>query len=121
MLLVKPSFGISTKEAYAAYDNEERHDHPDIDGLIRAIKAGDLRAMCASMGNVLEPVSIAMHPEIADIKAKMKALGAAGSMMSGSGPTVFGLFDDEAAAKRAYEEFADAGGRAQVCLTGFVG
>ena len=121
VLLVKPSFGISTKEAYAAYDREESPAHPDIDGLIRAIKAGDLRAMCASMGNVLEPVSIAMHPEIADIKARMKELGAAGSMMSGSGPTVFGLFDDEAAAKRAYEEFADAGSRAQVCLTGFVG
>ena len=121
VLLVKPSFGISTKEAYAAYDREERPDHPDIDGLIRAIEAGDLHAMCAHMGNVLEPVSIAMHPEIETIKHKMLALGAAGSMMSGSGPTVFGLFDDEAAAKRAYIEFADAGDGMQVFLTEFVG
>ena len=60
-------------------------------------------------------------PEIETIKHKMLALGAAGSMMSGSGPTVFGLFDDEAAAKRAYIEFADAGDGMQVFLTEFVG
>ena len=121
VLLVKPAFGISTKEAYGGYDSKEHHDHPDIDGLIRATEAGDLHAMCALMGNVLEPVSIAIHPEIETIKHKMLALGAAGSMMSGSGPTVFGLFDDEAAAKRAYEEFADAQDGMQVCLTEFVG
>lgn len=119
VLLVKPPVGISTKEAYAAYDRETRHEHPDIDGLIRAIEAQDLRAMCASMGNVLEPVSIGMHPEIADIKAKMLALGAAGSMMSGSGPTVFGLFDDEDTAKKAYDEFRTAGSGAEVFLTAF--
>lgn len=120
VLLVKPPVGISTKEAYAAYDREERHEHPDIDGLIRAIKAGNLPAMCALMGNVLEPVSIAIHPEIADIKAKMKALGAAGSMMSGSGPTVFGLFEEEETAKRAYEIFTETRAGNEVILTSLV-
>ena len=119
VLLVKPPVGISTKEAYAAYDREVRHEHPDIDGLIRAIGEQDLHGMCACMGNVLEPVSIAMHPAIKAIKEKMLMLGAAGSMMSGSGPTVFGLFDNEDAAKKAYDEFRAALPDAEVFMTAF--
>ena len=121
VLLVKPPVGISTKEAYAAYDREERHEHPDIDGLIRAIEAQDLKALCASMGNVLEPVSMNMHPEIGNIKAKMLELGAAGSMMSGSGPTVFGLFGEEETAARAGRELKEAFPEAEVFMTGFTG
>ncbi|MBR5967558.1 MAG: 4-(cytidine 5'-diphospho)-2-C-methyl-D-erythritol kinase, partial [Lachnospiraceae bacterium] len=119
VLLVKPPVGISTKEAYAAYDREPQHEHPDIDGLIHAIEARDLRAMCASMGNVLEPVSVGMHPEIEDIKAKMKELGAAGSMMSGSGSTVFGLFEEKEAAGAAGIVLKETYPGAEIFLTGF--
>ena len=118
VLLVKPPVGISTKEAYGAFDREETVAHPDIDGLIRAIGVQDLRAMCACFGNVLEPVSRRMHPVIGEIRSKMDELGAAGSLMSGSGPTVFALFDDADAAGKAYAGFLKEG-FTETFLTGF--
>ncbi len=102
ILLVKPGFGISTKDAYRAVDARPIEQHPDIDAIVNALGRGDLGDICSHMGNVLESVSCPDHPAIGQIKARMREYGAKNAMMSGSGPTVFGIFDDRAAAQRAY-------------------
>lgn len=104
VLLAKPPVSVSTKYVYEnLHANELKPEqHPDIDGQIRAIEQGDLKAMAAIMGNVLETVTIPACPVIAEIKAFMMEHGALNAMMSGSGPTVFGLFEEEEKAKEAY-------------------
>lgn len=106
VLLVKPKVSVSTKEVYTALKLGENTVHPDMDACISAINEGSLKKLCDNLGNVLEDVTILLHPVIADIKHKMLELGAVGSLMSGSGPSVFGLFDDEAKATEAYNLFS---------------
>ena len=74
---------------------------PDTEGLLSALSAGDLGELVRCMGNTLERVTAPMHPEIPAIEEAMVSLGAARAMMSGSGPTVFGIFDDEDRAQAA--------------------
>lgn len=93
------------------------HRHPDIDRLVEDIKNKDLQAIAGDMGNVLETVTIPNYPVIAQIKEHMMEHGAVGAMMSGSGPTVFGLFDNEAAAVSAYEAMRGTDLAKQVYLT----
>ena len=81
------------------------------------IKAKDLNAVCQDMGNVLETVTIPEYPIIQEIKDHMMAHGATGAMMSGSGPTVFGLFQEEETARKAYEAMQASGLAKQVYLT----
>lgn len=104
VLIVKPSFSISTRMVYEKLDSGISH-HPDIDGILDSISNPDINKMCSCLENVLETVSVEMYPEISQIKSKMLELGANGSLMSGSGPTVFGLFTDNAAAEKAFYEF----------------
>ena len=85
--------------------------------MIEAIEAGDLKAMTEKMGNVLATVTEAEYPIITEIKEKMVEMGALGSMMSGSGPTVFGIFDNREAAKAAYTFFKESDLGRQVYLT----
>ena len=85
VLIAKPPVSVSTKVVYEALDAAEITDHPDIDGIIRGLEAGDLRQIADSMGNVLESVTIPMHPVIREIKQEMLDAGALGAMMSGSG------------------------------------
>ncbi len=103
LVLAKPQAGISTKDAYAAYDRAEPGSirRPDNDAALRALEAGDEEALFAVMANVLEPAGIAAVPEIRDIKDALLAEGARAAMMSGSGPTVFGIFRDRDEAERA--------------------
>ena len=102
VLIAKPGISVSTKQVYEALDScFDRVVHPDIDGIIEDIKGQDLQGICNKMGNVLEDVTIPLHPIIADIKANMMEHGAVGAMMSGSGPTVFGFFKDNKTAKAA--------------------
>ncbi|MBQ8540750.1 MAG: 4-(cytidine 5'-diphospho)-2-C-methyl-D-erythritol kinase [Clostridia bacterium] len=101
IVLVKPSFSISTKWVYDNIDACPDIVHPPTDKLIEALENGDLYEMCANMGNVLEDVSIAHYPVLSAVKDDLRALGAIGSQMSGSGPTVFGIFDDEEKAQNA--------------------
>ncbi|MCR5331729.1 MAG: 4-(cytidine 5'-diphospho)-2-C-methyl-D-erythritol kinase [Lachnospiraceae bacterium] len=105
ILLVKPKFGISTKYVYQAIDEKMPGEHPDIDAIIKALDAGDLGGICANMGNVLENVSCAEYPVLDRIKDTMREQGALNAMMSGSGPTLFGIFDDTDKAERAYRFF----------------
>ena len=104
LLIVKPKQGISTKEVYTELDALTSYQHPDIDGMIAAIRAGDVAGVIARRGNVLESVTVCKCPAIAGIKERMDACGALGSLMSGSGLTVFGFFTSEEAAEAAREQ-----------------
>ena len=103
VLIAKPSISVSTKFVYQNLKLDDATIHPDIDRLIADIRAKNLYDIAAHMGNVLETVTIPNYPVIDEIKKHMLSHGAVGAMMSGSGPTVFGLFDDEATAKKAYK------------------
>lgn len=104
ILLVKPKIHVSTKDVYGGLVLDENTVHPDIDRMIDAMKNKSLKTLCDNMGNILESVTISLHPEIADIKQFMLDHGALGSLMSGSGPTVFGIYKDKNAAQLAKEE-----------------
>ena len=104
VLVAKPGISVSTKTIYEKLDAKKIEDHPDIDGIIEGLDEGDLNKVAASMGNVLERVTIEDYPIIDEIKNVMKEEGALNAMMSGSGPTVFGIFDDKAMAKQAEQK-----------------
>lgn len=103
IVLVKPSFSISTKWVYDNIDSCPDIVHPPTDALLAALEEGDLNGICSNMGNVLEDVSIAHYPVLSEVKKDLMDLGAIGSQMSGSGPTVFGIFTDEEKAEKAKE------------------
>lgn len=107
ILLAKPPVSISTKEVYEGLKLEEIKQRPDIKDMIRCINANDLEGIAANMCNVLETVTIKKCPQIQEIKEKLVEYGALGSMMSGSGPTVFGIFKDNASAYNAYDHIKD--------------
>lgn len=117
VLIAKPAVSVSTKFVYQNLKLDEHTKHPDIDALIGAIKQKDFAGICGNMGNVLESVTIPNYPVIAEIKDKMMEAGAAHAMMSGSGPTVFGLFEDEETAQRARDVVKESGLARQVYLT----
>ena len=117
VLIAKPSISVSTKFVYQNLKLDDTTVHPDIDLLIEDIKAKNLHDIAAHMGNVLETVTIPNYPVIDEIKKHMLSNGAVGAMMSGSGPTVFGLFDDEDTAKKAYKAMRSSHLARQVYLT----
>lgn len=117
VLIAKPSISVSTKFVYQNLKLDDATVHPDIDRLIDDIRAKNLYDIAAHMGNVLETVTIPNYPVIDEIKKHMLSHGAVGAMMSGSGPTVFGLFDDEATAKKAYKAMRSSHLARQVYLT----
>ena len=117
VLIAKPPVSVSTKAVYEALDAEEITDHPDIDGIIAGLEEGSLKKVAAYMGNVLEGVTIPMHPVISEIKEEMKAAGAINAMMSGSGPTVFGLFENRADARNAQKRIREKSLARQVYVT----
>ena len=117
VLIAKPQISVSTKFVYENLKLDENTLHPDIDRLIRDIENKDLQAIAGHMGNVLESVTIPNYPIIAEIKERMRKSGAVNAMMSGSGPTVFGLFADDETAQRAYEDMQRSGLAKQVYLT----
>lgn len=95
ILIVKPPIYVSTKFVYENLRINELTSHPDIDGIVDAISAGDLETMSQKMGNVLESVTEDNYLVISSIKKLMTQNGAISSLMSGSGPTVFGIYDNE--------------------------
>ena len=117
ILIAKPPVNVSTKLVYEKLDNTDVKQHPDIDGIIEAIKLKDVALVASRMGNVLESVTVPLYPVIDSIKKDMIEHGAMNAMMSGSGPTVFGLFDKEATAVEAYEAMKASGLAKQVYLT----
>ena len=117
VLIAKPAVSVSTKFVYQNLKLDEHTVHPDIDALIRAIRNKSFNEICGNMGNVLESVTIPNYPVIAQIKDKMMEAGASHAMMSGSGPTVFGLFEDEEIARHARDVMKESGLARQVYLT----
>lgn len=117
VLIAKPQISVSTKYVYQNLKLDRHTPHPDIDGMITDIKKQDLPAIARDMGNVLETVTIPDYPVIEEIKDSMKASGAINAMMSGSGPTVFGLYENEDQAKKAYEQMRQSGLAKQIYLT----
>lgn len=119
ILIAKPGISVSTK---FVYENLHANDlkpeqHPDVDRMIEAMKEKNLDLLCERMGNVLETVTIPAYPVIQEIKEHMRACGAAGAMMSGSGPTVFGIFHSPVQAKAAMKDLKVNGLAKQLYLT----
>lgn len=101
VLLAKPDIDVSTKYVYENLHLDTLDSHPDIDGMIQAIEKQDLQTLCDKMDNVLETVTGKKYPIISEIENLMKSEGALQSIMSGSGPTVFGIFTDKEKAEKA--------------------
>lgn len=124
VLIAKPGISVSTKTVYRELDSMDLRpqDHPDIDGMIRAIENRRLLEVARRFGNVLELVTAGKYPVIGALKEAMKEYGAVNALMSGSGPTVFGLFTNPKSAQEAYEYLRYGAGQSlakQVYLTSF--
>ncbi len=117
VLIVKPGISVSTRYVYENLKLDHTTKHPDIDGIIQCIRNKELSGAISLFGNVLETVTEKEFPIISEIKEKMLSYGAAGSLMSGSGPTVFGLFDDIKKAEKAFYQFKISDLGKQVFLT----
>lgn len=119
ILIAKPPINVSTKFVYEnLHANDLKpEDHPQVDAQLEALEEGDLEKLVAHMGNVLERVTVPEYPVINEIKELMVAKGALGAMMSGSGPTVFGIFTEYAKAKEAYDAIEKSGLSKQIYLT----
>jgi 4-diphosphocytidyl-2-C-methyl-D-erythritol kinase len=100
-VLAKPPIGVSTAEVYRNLQLEHVN-HPDVDAMVGAIEQQDYAAICRSVGNVLEEVTLKKYPEVAHIKEQMRRFGADAVLMSGSGPTVFGLIEHDSRMQRVY-------------------
>lgn len=109
VLIAKPAISVSTKAVYEGLKLYDGMEHPDIDGVMEGIQQKDLKGVASHMGNILETVTIPMYPVIEDIKKLMLENGALNAMMSGSGPTVFGLFPNEKEIRRSYEALKQSG------------
>lgn len=101
IILAKPSIGVSTADVYGGL-NVAEIDHPNTKEMIRAIQEKNYDLMCSSMGNALESVTLKLYPEVSMIKEQMMKFGADAVLMSGSGPTVFGLVQHESRVNRIY-------------------
>jgi len=105
VVLVKPPISVSTAVVYKNLDINDIKKHPETKTVIKALEEGNVQKIADYMSNVLEEVTTRMHTEIDDIKKEFMDQGAMGTMMSGSGSTVFGLFDTREAANRAAKYF----------------
>lgn len=106
-VLVKPDFGVSTPHVFKEFDKKEKKGFIDHKKVLKAIESNDLEMLSESTGNDLEEVTLNEYPILMEIRKGLKDMGASLSMMSGSGPTVFGLFEDPKKAENAYKKFKD--------------
>lgn len=119
ILIAKPPISVSTKFVYENLRLDQIETHPDIDGMILAIKDSDIRGVAERMENVLESVTIREYPQIQSLKEMMLEENAMNALMSGSGPTVFGLFENTEDAYRAKERIKESGITKQAYVTEF--
>ncbi|MBQ8923799.1 MAG: 4-(cytidine 5'-diphospho)-2-C-methyl-D-erythritol kinase [Lachnospiraceae bacterium] len=117
ILVAKPPVSVSTGMVYNNLKCDELISHPDVDGMVEALREGNLQDVADKMENVLETVTVKLHPEISDIKKIMISMGALNAIMSGSGPTVFGLYNDEEEAKAAKAYILKKGYTQEVYIT----
>lgn len=120
LLIAKPEINVSTKFVYENLHADRLTCHPDIDGMIEALQRGNLEGITDRMGNVLETVTIKEYPIITRIKEEMQKGGAENSLMSGSGPTVFGIFKNKEGAEKSYGVIKELGLAKQIFVTEFV-
>ncbi|MDE7253950.1 MAG: 4-(cytidine 5'-diphospho)-2-C-methyl-D-erythritol kinase [Acetatifactor sp.] len=120
LVVAKPDINVSTKYVYEHLDAVGDFPHPDIDGMITALKEGSLGGIVKRLGNVLEQVTVEAYPIVNDIKNGLRANGALGTLMSGSGPTVFGIFQDREQADTAALQLERQSLAGQVFVTNFV-
>lgn len=102
VIVAKPPINVSTAEVYGRLRSEQIQHHPSAQRMVEALQQGSFHQMCQSLGNVLEEVTLKLHPEVQQLKDGMLKLGADGALMSGSGPTVFGLVSKESKVARIY-------------------
>lgn len=107
IVLVKPPFGVSTNSVYQEFNIEKARNHPNTNLIIDAINNDNLKMVCDNMKNLLENVTLRKHKILINIKEEMRYNGAMGTMMSGSGPTVFAFFDDMLKAQRCFEKMKE--------------
>ena len=103
ILLVKPPFSVSTPSVYKSLVLDENTTHPDIDKIKNALEDGNVSVIYENLGNTLEDVTLKMYGEVGKIKENLKNLGASAVLMSGSGPSVFAIFDDRQKLDGAYK------------------
>ena len=120
LLIAKPDISVSTKYVYENLNLPQLEKHPDIDAMVAAIKAGDVQGMIEPMDNVLASVTEEKYEIIKEIKQSMEKSGAIKAMMSGSGPTVFGIFDTMVQAARAYDSIKENGLAREIFISKFV-
>ncbi len=108
IILVKPRIGVSTAWVYKNLKLDKVHARPDTEKLVSALADGDIKTIAANMKNVLETVTLGRYPVIQRIKKELMQLGAMGSMMSGSGPTVFGIFENKEKAGVAFNKLKNS-------------
>lgn len=120
VIIAKPDAFVSTKFVYSHIRPAQIENHPDIDGIIESIKAGDLYGTCEKIANVMEDVTIPEYPIIQKVKDILKSNGAVNALMSGSGPTVFGIYDDEEKAKQSMDALSGKEFVSQLYLTKFI-
>lgn len=120
VIIAKPDAFVSTKFVYSHIRPAQIENHPDIDGIIESIKAGDLYGMCEKIANVMEDVTIPEYPIIQKVKDILKSNGAVNALMSGSGPTVFGIYDDKEKAKQSMDALSGKEFVSRLYLTKFI-
>ncbi|MBP3475979.1 MAG: 4-(cytidine 5'-diphospho)-2-C-methyl-D-erythritol kinase [Lachnospiraceae bacterium] len=119
LVVAKPDINVSTKFVYENLHADSITCHPDIDGMMEAIKAGDLQGVTDRLGNVLETVTVKEYPVIEQIKELMRQEGAMNALMSGSGPTVFGIYTEQDQARQAAQEIESRELAKQIFVTTF--
>lgn len=120
LLIARPDIQVSTRYVYEHLDAGEMWTHPDIDGIQSAVRDGDLAGIASRLGNVLESVTVEKYPVIDRIKQEMLLSGAMGSLMSGSGPTVFGIYGSREQAQAARARLEKLGLAGAIFVTEFV-
>lgn len=120
LVVAKPDIDVSTKFVYENLHADRLTAHPDIDGMVENIRRGDLEGITSRMENVLETVTVKHYPIIEEMKDFLKKQGAMNALMSGSGPTVFAIFEKEQTAHSAYLAMKEKGFTRQVFLTKFM-
>lgn len=109
IVIAKPPIDVSTKWCYETLDSKPIENHPAVDDMVSAVKNGDLKGITNTMGNVLEPVTESKYDVIGKIRQILKDNGALNAMMSGSGPTVYGIYDNSEYAQKAFDAVKESG------------
>lgn len=117
LLIIQPCRALSTRQIFSAWETSAAMDHPDTEGVLQALSAGDPALLASSIGNVLEPVSASSCPEIPEAVRDLREAGAFAAQMTGSGSAVFGVFRSGAVAEKAYQRLRSGYRTIHLCHT----